>query len=148
MGSEENSYLDHIERIKDRGDKFWWLHLSCCKKCNQYWLIAQEERHNDVYCLKRLTQSQGSEILSKNEWPKCFDSYGRLLKIGKDYGHRVEFVDPLNSSLVFTVIDLAKEHPNIGISELCKLLNVDKELAIALSEKALKTEKIEIDFKK
>ena len=54
MGSEQDSYMDTFTRIKDRGDKYWWLHLSQCSVCKTYWLIAQEERHNDDYHLLKL----------------------------------------------------------------------------------------------
>jgi len=36
---------------------FWWLVLYGCRSCGQGWLVAQEERHNDIFCMRRLDEA-------------------------------------------------------------------------------------------
>jgi DNA-binding MarR family transcriptional regulator len=94
-----------------------------------------------------LNQETADEILSENKWPDYFDKYETLLRLGYDAGIRVGFADPLgDSSLRWTIIDLAKEHPGIAISDIAKLLNIDKTIALQLAKKAVKDERVHITF--
>jgi hypothetical protein len=52
----------------------------------------------------------------------------------------------MDSSMAWTIADLAKEHPGITISEIAKLLNLDMELAKDLAKKAVRNEGIKINF--
>jgi hypothetical protein len=134
MGSDEDEYLNTFEEIKKRGNPFWWLYLSNCTVCNTYWLIAQEEKINDDYCLKRLDLDEVSEIINLNKWPNVFDHYENLLKLEKEFGHSVRFIDPLCSSLKETTFDLLNERPSITAIEISDLLNVEMEHAKILLE--------------
>jgi hypothetical protein len=145
-GEESKAVFQHIKEVAKRGEPFWWLSLEHCRECNQWWLVASEERHNDVYCLRRLDSQAADEILNKNSWPDCFDRYETLLRLGQHTGISVRFVDPMDSSLAWTIADLAKERPGIGISEIAKLLNLDMDVAKELARKAVKNEGIQIDF--
>ena len=145
-GEESKAVFQHMEEIAKRGDPFWWLSLEHCRECNQWWLVASEERHNDVYCLRRLDSQTADEILNKNSWPDCFDRYETLLRLGQHTGISVRFVDPMDSSLAWTIADLAKERPGIAISEIAKLLSLDMDVAKHLARKAVKNEGIQIDF--
>lgn len=147
MGEDSKEVFKHFEEIKKRGDPYWWLSVDSCKACGQIWLVASEERQNDVYCLHRLTKHSLQEILENNNWPSCFDRYETLLRIGLEAGVSVTFVDPLESSLTWTVVDLVKDRPGITVSEIAELLNIDCELAKELASKAIKEEKVEIKLK-
>jgi hypothetical protein len=143
-----DSELKTIEKIMDRGDCLWWLYLSKCTICHQYWLVAQEERQNDVFILKRLNAAQSSKILTSNIWPPDFDQYENLLSIGKVFGHSVRFVDPVGSlSLNATVEDLAREKPGIHLSQIASLLNLDIETATIICSNVIKTTGVVINLK-
>lgn len=143
---EHGEIFKSLERFTDRGEPYWWLSVYHCGECDTNWLVAQEERQNDVFCLRRLTPSEAANLSEQNSWPKYFDRYETLLQIGRDAGRSVTFVDPLNSSLRYTVIDLATEHPGIRISELAALLNIEPELAESLARQAVADEGVKINF--
>jgi len=145
-GEESKAVFQYMEEVTKRGEPFWWLSVENCRECNQWWLVASEERQNDVYCLRRLDRHTADEILNKNSWPDCFDRYETLLRLGHDTGRSVRFVDPMNSSLAWTIVDLAKERPGITISEIATLLNLDMDVAKELAKKAAKNERIQINF--
>jgi hypothetical protein len=145
-GEESKAVFQYMEEVTRRGEPFWWLSLEHCRECHQWWLVASEERHNDVYCLRRLDRQIADEILNKNSWPDCFDRYETLLRLGYDTGRSVRFVDPMDSSMAWTIADLAKERPGITISEIAKLLNLDMELAKDLAKKAVRNEGVKINF--
>ena len=144
MGEHEEEFKT-LSEFARRGDPYWWLYASKCSACGQVWLIAQEERHNDVFCFRRLDADTSQAIIEGN-WPHDFDQYETLLEIGRDAGRSVDFVEPLNSSLHRTVQDLAKARPGIKISELQSLLNVEKALAEELARIALQKEHLDIVF--
>ena len=163
MGCHEDFFAS-LETTHERGQPYWWLFATDCTSCGESWLVAQEERHNDVYILRRLELAEREAIRAENCWPSDFDRYETLLKIGKDAGHSVrffdpfsfqaklwkdaglsgKFFDPLNSFLVDTVRELAKARPGIRISEIASLLNVSNDLAVALAQKAAKRSQLEI----
>ena len=143
MGGEEDDIHIRMEKLKVRGEPYWWLYMVKCKVCNDYWLIAQEERHNDIYCLYRLNLLQVYEIKEKDIWPEIFDKFENLLKIGYENNKRCSFLDPENDSpIAYTIEDLAKERPFIKISELSKLLNIDIETTLKISEKVIKNNQL------
>jgi hypothetical protein len=146
MGEDSEKVFKYLDEIKKRGEPYWWLSVDKCRECDQIWLVASEERQNDLYCLQRLNNQALDEILKNNKWPSLFDTYETLLRLGFDIGRSVRFVDPYESSLPYTIADLAKERPGIRISEIAKLLNLDIELAIELSKKAIKDENVQINF--
>lgn len=130
--------LDHFVELSHRGDPYWWLHLSECSLCRTPWLVAQEERQNDVFILRRLPPKEAEAIVLDHRWPPYFDSYATLLRLGRDAGHSVTFLDPLgSSSLVTTMCDLARESPEMTLNEMAELLNIEMALAEALAEQAL-----------
>ena len=135
-----------FELERERGEPYWWLSMYRCNVCGQAWLVAQEERQNDVFCLRRLVVEERDRLLQKNGWPNDFDQYESLLTLGAAAGHSVRFVDPLCSSLCWTVLDLAKERPGIRVTELAALLNLDLQLAEQLAQQAVKTSAAQINF--
>ncbi len=82
MGEESDAVFQYFKEIKRRGEPFWWLSLDHCRECNQWWLVASEQRQNDLYCLRKLNRQTADEILNKNSWPNYFDRYETLLRLG------------------------------------------------------------------
>ncbi|WP_306547908.1 hypothetical protein [Desulfobulbus sp.] len=148
MGDESEKVFATLNEIKKRGHPYWWLSVYQCRECQQTWLVAQEERQNDVFCLYRLDTVTMEYILNNNRWIPIFDDYENLLRIGLEAGKRVRFCDPLNSSLRWTISDLAKENPGINISEVARLLNLDIELAEEIARKVIREEDVRIAFNK
>ena len=122
MGEASDIALRTFEERATRGDPFWWLAADQCSECGQWWLVAQEERQNDVFFLKRLSLEEGEKVIKEHWWPEDFDKYEKLLRLGRERGHSVRFVDSFDSSLFWTVADLARERPGIKVSELAELL--------------------------
>src|SRR4030042_1520899 len=89
----------------------------------------------NVFSLRRLNRQTADEMLNKNSWPDCFDRYETLLRLGQHTGISVRFVDPMDSSLTWTIADLAKERPGIAISAISKLLNLEMDVAKDLAKK-------------
>ena len=136
MDKDTCDYIfDVMEKLKKRGEPYWWLSLSRCKICNEFWLIAQEECIIDSFCLNRLNLKQANDIIENDIWPNIFDKYENLLKIGADNNIRWCFCDPA-SALDYIEI-LAIERPFIKISELSKLLNINTEIALLLSNRVI-----------
>jgi len=145
---EESEVFSSLVCVRKRGEPYWWLAAYRCRQCGQYWLMAQESRQNDIYCLRRLDTMTTERLLRENQWPSEFSKYRDLLIIGAEAGRSVRFMDPMHSSLVFTVADLAKETPGITVAEIARLLNIELPLASAIAEKAIKEEGVVIDLKR
>ena len=129
---------DHFDTIKERGDPYWWLYAARCSVCKTDWLVAQEERQNDVILVRRLTPSEFSQILRADLWPADFDQYETLLRLGRAAGHKVRWVDPINdSSLEWTMADLARQRPGITVVELAELLDLDEETASTIADRTV-----------
>lgn len=86
------------------------------------------------------------DVLNNDRWPTIFDHYEDLLRIGVEAGKRVRFLDPLNSSLRWTVSDLAKDRPGISIIEIAELLNLEIDLAEELARKVVREDGVNIVF--
>lgn len=126
-----------LKEIKSRGGEFWWLEVSQCSQCNTPWLVAHEERQNDVFVLRRLNEPELRAILDGGVWPRDFDEYETLLRLGREAGHTVRWGDPIgDSSLLSTITDLASQRPGIRVSELAELLDIDFETAATIAEQA------------
>jgi hypothetical protein len=52
--------------------------------------------------------------------------------------------DPRDSSIVPTIIDLARDRPGIRVSELARLLNLDSRTAEALARDAVHEARVRI----
>jgi hypothetical protein len=147
MGEESEPVLATIEERRPRGEPFWWLWCGECTRCGQWWLVAQEERQNDVFCLRRLAEGEASALVEHNIWPSDFDTYEALLRLGLDAGKSVRFAEPEEAnSLRWTIADLAKARPGIRVSELAELLNLDIDTARALARRAGRDDGAVIEF--
>lgn len=147
FGDYASEVFSSLIEVNKRGGKYWWLSVYKCQVCNQIWLFGSEERHNDVYCLKRLDENIFSNICQNNIWPPDFDKYTSLIMLGYESGARIRFVDPFESSLQYTIQDLAEEQPGISVIELSKLLNLDYELALELSKSVISKNEVTITLK-
>lgn len=148
MGETHNIVLRTFEERAIWGPALWWLTAEQCTECEQWWLMAAESRQNDVFFLKRLSPREGGQIVNEKQWPEDFDSFEKLLRLGRERGLRWTFVDPVDSSLIWTAADLARERPGIRVSELAELLNLDIGLAEQVAKKARSEEGVVIDFEK
>jgi hypothetical protein len=136
MGHHEEVFRT-LDIVRKRGMPWWWLYVSVCKSCGQTWLVAQEERHNDLFILRRLDEVATDRLMRDGVWPPDFDQYEELLKIGRAAGHSVRFFDVADSPLLHTIADLAKERPGIRVSELASLLNLTPVVAADLARQVL-----------
>jgi hypothetical protein len=136
MGHHEEVFRT-LDQIHHRGSPWWWLLSFRCRACGQDWLVASEERQNDVYILRRLDRPTAERIILENVWPSDFDRYETLLAIGRAAGHSVRFFDVADSPLLHTIADLAKERPGIRVSELASLLNLDQAVAADLARQVV-----------
>jgi hypothetical protein len=148
MGEESDRVLRTFGPVATRGDPYWWLSLQRCAECGQRWLVGEESRQNDVYCLRRLDAAAAERIAADGVWPPDFDRYEALLVAGKAAGKSVRFADPVgDSSLGWTMEDLARARPGIELSVLAELLNLDLETARAIAETVVAEKGVEIDLK-
>lgn len=132
MGAHEDVFASLEERARP-GAPRWWLSLEVCRVCGQGWLVGADERHNDVFCMRRLSLNEVAGIEREQRWPSDFDSYEALLRLGRDAGRSVRFVDPLgSSSLSASVEELVAARPLISVAELASLLAVELDLARVL----------------
>lgn len=133
MGGHDDVFRP-LQLARARGLPQWWLGAFTCSACAQVWLVAQEERHNDLCILRRLDAGEAGLLLGEGTWPPDFDRFETLLEIGRDAGHKVRFPDVLDSPLLHTIADLARERPGIRVSELASLLNLEPAVAGELAQ--------------
>jgi len=145
MGKHEAIFRT-FERVRDRGAPYWWLYASVCQACKTTWIVAQEERQNDIFILRMLESPATELALRDNVWPPDFERYEFLLEIGREWGRRARFAEPEDSSLPWTMADLARERPGIAVSRLAWLLNLTPELATDLARKVVARDAVDITF--
>ena len=147
MGEEATRIvLRTLETQARQGPALWWLSAEQCTECEQWWLMATDSRLNDVFLLKRLSPKEGEQILKEHQWPEDFDSFEKLLRLGRARGHNRRFIYPLDSALIWTAADLARERPGIRVSESAKLLNLDIHRAEKVARKVIEDEEVFIDL--
>lgn len=148
VGMEDSGVMmRHLVEVARRGEPYWWLSMSRCSVCQSAWLVAQEERQNDIFLLHRLTDAESRGVLGANRWPAHFDLYKTLLQLGRLAGRSFQFVDPIgDSSLAWTMADMARAEPGIGLVEIAQLLNLDHETAEIVAEQAMRQHHVQITF--
>lgn len=147
MGSPGDEALGTIEERRSRGEPWWWLWCGECSRCGRWWLVGQEERQNDVFCLRRLDADEVNDLMLNNVWPSDFDRYESLLRLGHDAGVMFRFADPEEaSSLRWTIADLAKARPGIRVAELASMLNLEPDTARILAERAIREDGVIIQL--
>ena len=129
-----SSPVQRFERCRLRGAPWWWLDYRRCLDCGQDWLVAQEERLNDIYVVKRLTASEANQIINLNAWPSRLQTYEELLIIGKSAGHSARYFDAEETLPI--AIDLVSQRLSMTNAELASLVNVSMQAAVLLRERA------------
>jgi hypothetical protein len=93
MGRHEPYFATFDEKVR-RGVPWWWLSIDRCRVCGQWWLVAAEERHNDVFYLGRMTDEQATAAVEAGCWPSDFDRYDSLFALWTRIGPRSPLEDP------------------------------------------------------
>lgn len=135
MGAHD-AVFETLEREIHHGEPLWWLSALRCKACGQWWLVAADERINDVFLMRRLTEAEVESLQRQSDWPADFSSFAEVLRLGRDRGHRWVFADPESAALVYTVADLAREEEGITVFRVASLLQVDLPHAQRLADLA------------
>jgi hypothetical protein len=143
---EHDAVFATLDRVRDHGAPCWWLYACACRACKATWVVAQEERQNDIFIMRRVEAPEVEALLRDNVWPPGFDRYEALLEIGTKYGHQARFLDPENSSLPWTIADLARERPGIAVSDLARLLNLTPDVAAKLARRVVDHDAVDITF--
>ena len=133
-GSHERVFAT-LEEVHKHGGEQWWLYASTCSACGQSWMVAQDERTHDNFCLKRLSPEDLGLII-EDRWPEDFLTYEQVLRLGVESGYICRFADPLDSSLVWTVEDLRRQRPAITAEEIAYLLVVPAATAAELVKRS------------
>jgi len=139
MGHESSEILHSLKEQQSRGHPYWWLSTQKCSVCGDHWLVAREERHNDVFCMRRLKKREVKAIQNEAIWPSDFDKYEDLIWIGSGAGN-------YTATLCWTIQDLARARPGIAVSELIRLLNIEAPVAVLLAKIAVNKEELDITF--
>lgn len=135
MGDEHEEHIwKSLEKVKVYGEPRWWLALYQCKKCVQYWLIAQESQQNDIHCYRRIEEAEAEKIIHNKKWPKHFGTLEELLIIGRVNNQSGKFINFLAPSLVHFIEELRWNRPGRGIGEIAILLNIDENTLLRLLE--------------
>lgn len=121
----DTKLLATLKLVKEHGGDQWWLYLGKCDACGQNWMVAEDQRIFDEHFLKRLTPAEADQVETVGLWPDEFLTYESVLRIGGKLARPCRFLDPLDSSLVWTVEDLRRHRPDIKADEIAKLLGID-----------------------
>jgi hypothetical protein len=133
---EDGGILGTLERELRHGEPLWWLAAERCRACGQWWLVAADERINDVFIMRRLADGEIETLRTNGKWPPDFLKFAEVLRIGRERGHSVLFGDPESPALVDTVVDLAREERGISVSRIAWLLQIERCHAQRLAELA------------
>jgi hypothetical protein len=138
MGGDgrDERFFATVDRIADHGGRQWWLYLSQCKACEQYWLVAQDERIYDDFFILRLNLDEALAIIANGQWPATFQTYEEVLSTGLALSQPCRFFDPLPGSLIWTVEDLMEENPGITEARIAELLGIEPGHVAALRKAA------------
>lgn len=131
MGGQgvDERLFETVEIVRDHGGHQWWLYLSKCRVCGQFWMVAQEERIHDNYYLKRMSPQAAQAIVDKGCWPDDFLTFEQVLRLGIESGQVASFLDPQSPALVDTAHDLRRERSDISVEEIATLLAVSPKVA-------------------
>lgn len=121
------------EIVNRYGPTHWWLSMRICRACSQHWLVAQEERFNDVWIMRKMSKDAAAAA-SNGIWPNDFDHYETLLRIGQEYGHQARYANPWETTPI--LIDLIGQRPAITDAEIAALVNLPLQLVPDLSRNA------------
>jgi hypothetical protein len=112
-----------LEDARAHSSELWWLYLSRCSACGQYWMVAHDDRIYDDIFLKRLDPDAAEQIVATGVWPVDFLTYERVLALGRTMSRPPQFFEPFGS-LQSTVDDLLKARPTIAPKGIADLLGM------------------------
>jgi predicted DCC family thiol-disulfide oxidoreductase YuxK len=70
QGSEEWQQVVSTQfTIKKQDKSKWWLSLIQCRECQQFWIVEEESRVNDIDIYKRIDNEIARQIMEDNQWP-------------------------------------------------------------------------------
>lgn len=121
--------FETLDLVRNYGDEKWWLYASTCRACGQNWMVAQEERIHDNYCLRRIDRDAINEIADHSRWPDDFLTYEQILRLGREAGYVATFLDPKSPALVETAQDLRRARPEISIEDVAYALAIPTKQA-------------------
>jgi hypothetical protein len=125
-----------LDLVQNHGEEQWWLYVSTCMVCSQNWMIAQEERIHDNYCLKRLDPETMQGIIDQSRWPADFIRFEQVLRLERQSGKVAQFLDPRSPALIDTANDLRRERPGIPVEDIAFALAISVADAARLFRKA------------
>jgi len=123
-GDLDGRILATLDPVRDHGGDAWWLHASTCSRCGQHWMIAQESRIHDNYCLRRLSAAEMGAIVEQSHWPVDFLRFEQVLRLEREAGQTAHFLDPRSPALVDTAKDLRRPRPDISIEDIAHVLAI------------------------
>ena len=123
-----------LENVIDYGEDKWWLYVSRCSACGQEWMVAQEERIHDFYCLRQLSHDEMQKILAQSQWPPDFLSFEEVIKLGPDNSHVAAFFNP--NDLTDTIKELMEARAEITATEVAYLFCLSEHQAKRLMDRA------------
>jgi hypothetical protein len=118
-----------LDLIASFGKDKWWLYAYKCNQCGQNWMVAEEERIHDNYCLKRINLETIQEITERSMWPDDFLLYEQVLLLGTKAGMVATFVDLQSPALVATAMELRATRPAISLEEIAYALAITTKQA-------------------
>jgi hypothetical protein len=121
---DDELVLPKLEKVADAGRSLWWLSYRRCAPCGRHWLVAQEERINDVFVIREMSDDEARDIQQCGIWPDDFNRYETLLRLGQEAGHSARFMDSRCATLQRTAKNLIDDRPEITDEEIADLLNV------------------------
>ena len=116
-----------LHLAKKHGAAVWWLAAYECSACWQPWMVAQDERIHDNYCLKKLDRLTMQEIVENDDWPQGFITFEKVLRAERASGQIAKFLDTQCLSLVQTARELRERRPDISLDEIAHLLVLSVE---------------------
>ena len=119
--------LPKLETVAEAGKARWWLSCRRCALCDRHWLVAQEERINDVFIIREMSADESREVSEFGVWPEDFNKYETLLRLGQEAGHSARFMDSRCATLQRTAKNLIDDRPAIADEDIADLLNVSLE---------------------
>jgi hypothetical protein len=96
----------------------------------------QEERINDVFVIREVSDDEARDIQQCGLWPDNFNNYETLLRLSQEAGRSARFMDSRCATLQRTAKNLIDDRLDIDDEEIADLLNVSIEDASWLRQAA------------
>lgn len=131
---EQAAWPAQLETRINKSQPQWWLSARRCAACDQHWLVAQDERLNDVWVLRRLDEDGASRLLNDGQWPDALQHYEEVIRKGGEWGHATRYANPLETWSI--AVDLIGQRPAMTDAELATLVNISPQAAAQVAQYA------------